>query len=1069
MTFAKRLLSRPMTILISFIIVAIAGASLTMRLPLELIPQMDMPILVAWTTYPMASPSEVEENVTERIEEQVVNISGLESMTSYSMDSVSMVMMEFDFDVDMGATKDSLRDSLSMAEMFLPDDCQKPIIFEFDPNMEAFMTLSLTGEQTLEELLTIAEDEIQPLIERISGVAQVSLSGGLTQIVRVDIYQDLLDSLGLTVSGISQMLSAQNMKLGAGDINDGKMVYALQTAGSFQTVEDLKHAVIGIKPVNPMTGEMHNILLRDVADVSLGAKDQESMVLINGKPGIQVEINKTDRANMVEVANRIRGLVPELNDGLPEGSSLEILTDDSEQVKATLRQVVSSALYGMLFAVIVLVFFLRQFRPTLIVAISIPVSLVITIGAMSFAGKSFNMITMTGLVLALGMIVDGSIVIIENVFRYREKGVMMKSAAELGTQEMIGPLVGSILTSVCVFLPILLFKADLEYIGIMFADMAFTVIVALLSSLIIALMLVPVLAYKVFPFATREEKPLKSKLMRGIDRSIQRGLDAMKGGYRNAVDWCLRHRIVVILLAVLLLAASLAAIPGIGLIMMPGTGETSIILDVSLPVGTSVKVTEEVMLQWQSIVELSIPERTNLTVSAGAMSQFGSSEAYKGRVTIALPTADKREMTDEEIKDVLRQYFDMFPDGEFSFTTTDMAAMMTGADVSVSVKGKDMDDLNRITEEIIELIETEVEDIKEVSSDQSSALPQINLVLNRQKLYDLGLNTATIASEIRSQIAGTTATTFEIGGDKIDVILQLREEDRNSTLDLEKIFVTSSITGAKIPFSSFGTVEKTTSPVTITRIDRARTITINADAAPGVPVNLLQNEVDALIAEKIVLPDGIRIDNTGQFEMMGDTLEGMILVLFFAALLVFGVMVAQFESFKSPFIIMAMMPMLLIGVVFMHMVRGEPLSMPSLLGVVMLLGIVVNNGIILVDAIDLRRKRGETVVDACQNAAAGRLQPVLMTTLTTVLAMVPMSFFGGEGTEMVQPMGLTVIGGLTSNTIITLFLVPILYLNTHRKDHKRELADHKDGEVPRLPKGADCLAEPAEANRGEEK
>ena len=1040
MTFAKRILSRPMTMLVAFAIIAIAGLSLTFRLPLELIPQMEMPILVTFTTYPMASPTEVEENVTAVIEEQIVNISGLESTTSYSMNSVSMILMQFGFDVDMAETKDSLRDSLSMAEMGLPDDCENPIIFEFDPNMQPFITLALTGEQNLEELLTIAEDEIQPQIERLNGVAQVDLSGGLTQIVKVDIYQEQLDSLGLTISGISQMLGAQNMKLGAGDINDGKMVYALQTDGTFNSVEDLANTVVAIVPVNTMTGEMHNVLLRDVADVSLGSEEQTTMVLINGKPGIQIAVNKTDRGNMVDVANKIIEMLPELNESLPEGSELKILTDESEQVKSTLSQVVSSAIYGIVFAILVLIFFLRQFKPTLIVAISIPVSLLITIGAMSFAGKSFNMITMTGLVLALGMIVDGSIVIIENIFRYRSKGVMMKTAAELGTQEMIGPLIGSIMTSVCVFLPILLFKDDLEFVGIMFGDMAFTIIVALLSSLVIAMILVPVLAYKVFPFTTRQEKPLKTAFFRKLDGSIESGLNGMRNGYKKAVGWCLRHKAIVIILAIVLLVLSIVAIPGIGLNMMPGTGETSIILDVNLPVGTSLEVTEQVMLQWQSIVDATIPEKTNLTISAGSVSMMGIEQSYSGQITIALPPAAEREMTDEEIKDILRQYFDMFPDAEFNFTTTDMAAQMSGADVSVTVKGKDMDELYSVTEEIMDLIRKEVPEIQEVSSDQESALPQYDLVLDRQKLFALGLNTATIASEIRSQIAGTTATTYEMDGEEIDVILQLREEDRNSSLDLEKIFVTSSITGEKIPFSSFGKIVETTSPVTITRLDRARTVTIEADAEPGVATNLLQNQVNDLIAERIVLPEGITVENAGQFEMMEDTLQGMILVLFFAALLVLGVMVAQFESFKSPFIIMAMMPMLLIGVVFMHMVRGEPLSMPSLLGVVMLLGIVVNNGIILVDAIDLRRKRGETVMDACQNAAAGRLQPVLMTTLTTILAMVPMSFFGGEGTEMVQPMGLTVIGGLTSNTIVTLFLVPILYLNANRKAHKKEMA-----------------------------
>jgi HAE1 family hydrophobic/amphiphilic exporter-1 len=1041
MTFAKRLLARPMTILISFIILIIAGVALTFQLPLELIPSMEMPVLAVLSTYPMASPSEVEENVTRKIEEQLVNVSGMEKMTSYSMDNVSMIVLELDFAANIGEVKDDVRDKLGIAEMSLPDGAEKPVIFEFDPNSRAFLNLSLTGEQTLEELLTIAEDVIQPQLERLSGVAQVNLSGGLTQIIRVDIYQEQLDALGLTINSISQMLGAQNMKLGAGDINDGKIVYAIQTEGDFQTVEDLELAVIGMKPLDMKSGKMHQILLRDVADVSLGAKDQETMVLINGKPGIQFGVMKTDRSNQVEVSAKIKEILPEINAALPQGSELNILSDTSEQVTTTLKQVMSSALYGMLFAVLILILFLRQFKPTLIVALSIPISLLITVGAMSFAGKSYNMITMTGLVLALGMIVDGSIVVIENIFRYREKGVMMKSAAELGTQEMIGPLVGSILTSVSVFLPILLFKSDLEYIGILFADMAFTVIVALLSSLLIALVLVPVMAYKVFPFTTRKDKPLKNRLLASMDKRIQRDLDSMKNGYRKAVGWCLKHRIIVVLTAVLLLAASIAVIPAIGLVMLPPSGETSIVLNVNMPVGTSLDITEEVMLQWQSIVESSVPEMSNLTVSAGSANMFGGSNSYEGRIEIAMPPASMRDITDEEVKNILRQYFDMFPDADFSFTTTDMAMQMTGGDISFSVKGKDMKDLMDTSETIMDLIRRKVPDILEVTSDQADSLPQLNLVLNRQKLYDLGLNTASIAAEIRSQIAGTTATTFEKDGNKLDVILQLREEDRDSTIDINKIFVTSSMTGSKIPFSSFGEVVKSSSPVTITRIDRARTITITADAVPGAKINLLQQDIEKLIEESIVLPDGIVIDNSGQFEMLEDTIDGMVLVLFFAALLVFGIMVAQFESFKSPFIIMAMMPMLLIGVAFMHLIRGEPLSMPSLLGIVMLLGIVVNNGIILVDAINLRRKRGETVIEACQNAAAGRLQPVLMTTLTTILAMVPMSFFAGEGTEMVQPMGLTVIGGLTSNTIITLFLVPILYLNTHRKEHKIEVAE----------------------------
>ncbi|MDC7222433.1 MAG: efflux RND transporter permease subunit [Spirochaetales bacterium] len=1038
MTLARRILARPLTMLIVFIILSIAGLALTLRLPLELTPEMEMPVLAIWTTYPMASPTEIEENVTEIIEEQLTNVSGVDDMTSYSVDNVSLIVLFFDYDINLGEAKDDVRDMLSLAEMYLPDDAEAPMIFEFDPNSEPFMTIALTGEQTLDELLTLAEDEIQPRLERVTGVAQVDLSGGLTEIVRVDIYQEQLDAYGLTISGIAQMLQIQNMALAAGNIDDGKMEYAITTEGSFETIEELQTAVIGMVPLGQ--GKMHQILLQDIADVYLGTEDESSMILINGKPGIQIEINKSDRSNMVEVADEIREILPELQEMLPSGTELNILGDDSNQVKSTLGQVVSSAIYGVIFAVLVLLLFLRQFKPTLIVAISIPVSLLITIGAMSFAGKSFNMITMTGLVLALGMIVDGSIVIIENIFRYREKGVLMKSAAELGTQEMIGSITGSILTSICVFLPILLFKSELEFVGVMFADMAFTIIVALVSSLVIALVLVPVLAYKVFPISTRKDNPLKNPLAIAVDGGIQKGLDGLKNGYRRAVGWCLKHRILVILFTLFLLIASVMALPSIGMELIPGTGETSILLDVELPAGTAQEITEEVMLQWQTIVEMAVPEYENLIISAGAMSMIGTQESYKGQIEIVLAPAAERELEDEEIKEILRQYYDMFPDAKFNFTTTDMAAQMSGGDITFELKGESMADLTSTADAIVDLMRKDFPQIKEASNDQAESLPQIELVLNRQKLYSLGLNTATIASEMRNQIAGNTATTFDVDGNELDVILQLREEDRDNTLDLDKIFVTSTTTGQKIPFSSFGEIKETTSPVTITRQDRSRTVTIEANAVPGAKINLLQEEVEAKIRQEIYLPEGVTLEQAGQAEMMGDVVDGFKIVLFFAGLLVFGVMVGQFESFKSPFIIMIMIPMLLIGVVFIYLIIGEPLSMPSLLGIVMLLGLVVNNGIILVDAINLRRKRGETIVEACQNAAAGRLQPVLMTTLTTGLAMVPMSFFPGEGTEMVQPMGLTVIGGLTSNTIVTLFLVPILYLTFNRRAHKREVA-----------------------------
>ena len=1040
MTISRRILSRPMTMIIIFLVASIAGGALINRLAIDLLPDMNIPAMAVVTVYPMATPTEVEEAVTKEIEEELVNTSGLDSLTSYSYDGYSMVILMLDYNADMSDVTAEVRDKISRVENSLPDECEKPQVFKFDPNSQAVITLALTGDQGLEDLLRLAEEEIQPKFERISGAAEVSLSGGLDEIIKVSFYQERLDALGLSISQASAALASQNMKLGAGELIEGGMNYLIQTSGEMGSLEALENTIISVKPID--RNSTYEVLLRDVADVSMGARDQQNIVLINGKEGIQISIRKTDESNMVDVVESVKETAAEISEDLPPGNSLTVLSDNSVQVNSVLNQVISSAAMGIIFAVLVLLIFLRRIKSTLIVAISIPVSLLITIGGMSLAGKTFNMISLTGLILALGMIVDGSIVVIENIFRYRQKGALQKSSAELGTQEVIGAITGSILTSICVFLPILIFQNDLGMIGIMFEDMAFTVVVALVASLAVSILLVPVLASKVFPIYTRKEKPIRNRALRALDSGMEKSMDGFTAGYRKAVGWCLNHKAVIVILSLLLLAASVIQIPRLGLVMVPPSGETSIILNVNLPEGTALESTEEVMRQWQYIAETEIPseERKSLIITSGAGGGMGSSGGSQtGSIEIALPALENRLMSDSEIKNILRSHFEMFPDAVFSFSTTDQARMMTGSsDVSINFEGDNLDDLVNSTEELMELVKEEIPEVLEFTSSHSNALPELELVLDRARLFDLGLNTQTIAYELRSQIAGVTATTMTLKGETYDVVLQLREEDRDSAFDINKIFITTN-TGAKIPFSSFGEVKKTTGPVSIYRRDRVKTITLSGDIAPGAAANFVQREIEALVSDQMVLPEGVSISTGGQMEMINDAMDGMVLVFIFAALLVFAVMVSQFESLKSPFIIFAMIPMLLIGVVGIYLIVGQPLSMPSLIGIVMLLGIVVNNGIILVDSINLHRKRGYNVFEACREAASNRLRPVLMTTLTTVLAMVPMAFSGGTSTEIVKPIGLTVIGGLTSNTIITLFLVPVLYLIMNKRQYRKEL------------------------------
>ena len=451
MSLSRRVINRPMTILIVFIVASIVGGVLVKRLAIDLFPDTEMPALAVVTVYPMADPSDVEDSVTRVLEEKLINTSGLEKLTSYSYSGYSLVIMMLEYGTEMSDVKADVRDKVSRIESSMPNGCERPQLMMLDLNDEPVIKLALTGEQGLKSLLKLAEEELKPEFEKLSGVAEASLAGGLSEIVQVSFYRERLDALGLTVGQISSALSMQNTALSAGRLTEADRNYLIQTVGEINSLEELENTIVAVKPAGGRS--LYEVLLRDVADVSLGARARDSIVFINGQEGIQLSIKKTDDANMVDVVGRVKLAADRMNDRLPPGSSIAVLSDNSVEVKLILKQVMSSAVLGIVFAVLVLLVFLRRIKTTLTVAISIPVSLLITIGCMSLAGKSFNLITLTGLILALGMIVDGSIVVIENIFRYRQKGALHQPSAELGTQEVIGAITGSILTSVCVFLP----------------------------------------------------------------------------------------------------------------------------------------------------------------------------------------------------------------------------------------------------------------------------------------------------------------------------------------------------------------------------------------------------------------------------------------------------------------------------------------------------------------------------------------------------------------------------------------------------------------------------------------
>lgn len=1035
MTFIEHVQRKPLTVVILFIIAISLGVLGLLGLPIDLFPDFELGMMAVYTVYPQAGPEEVEEEITIPMEDELVNISGMSELQSVSSENISLMVLSFDAGVDMRDKKEEVRDKLELVKLNLPDDVDDPVIFEFDPDMMPIMSLTLSGERGLTDLHDTAEDIIIPELERIAGVAQVSLSGGEKQEVAVEVSRNRMDAYNLSLSMISANLAQQDLSLGAGQLTESGLDYYLRTSGKYESLEEIEEAVISRVRIG-QNGESYEVKVRDVADVSLGNAEQDSYVEINGEPGIIIELMKTDTANVVDVSDRVGETIDELNNRLPADMDLIVLNDNSDMVNDILQEVLKSAGIGVVFAIFVLIIFLRRPAPTFIVGVSIPISILVTIMGLYLGGLTFNILTLGGLLLGVGMIVDSSIVIIENIDKYRSKGILPATAALIGTKEMISPITGGILTTICVFLPMFVLNKQMGVMGMIFKDMSLTVIMALSASWFVAVFLVPVLALKIW------RQPARGKSSLSPEPHTQ-NIPLIEKGYRRIVGWSVRHKGWVISLTFLLLLGSVALVPKLGLEFMPPSEEDRVVLNAELPAGTTLDVTKELMGQLERVVLENVEGYETIISTAGSSSNaLSGASSFSGTLEVVLPPLDQRKESPDEIKALFRSVFDIYPQAQFSFSDTSQTGQMSGAEADITVRmvGQDRELTQQAADDVLLLLGRKVEGLTEINSDTAESLPEMEIRIDRQKAYDLGLSVAGVATDLRAQISGLKATEYFNGDDSLDVKVRLREEDRNSEADLNSLFVLNSM-GQKIPFSSFATVERTTGPISINRVDKARTITVTAQLLPGYETNFVQQEVDALLARELVLPEGVILEQGGEMEAIRDALKGMGLVLLVAVLLVFGVMVSQFESLKSPFIIILALPTMFIGVVGLYLLAGQSFSVPGMIGLIMLAGIVVNNGIILVDYINLLRNRGYSLYDACVQGGGSRLRPVLMTTLTTVLAMIPMAFFPGEGGEMMQPLGLTVVGGLSFNTVTTLVLVPALYAVINREKGKKHAAN----------------------------
>ncbi|WP_294427528.1 efflux RND transporter permease subunit [uncultured Treponema sp.] len=1039
MSISKKTLDHPVLTLIVFVLLLIMGLFTLKNVAISLMPDVDSPYITVRTSYTNAGPESVEKSVTKVLEGQLVSVSGLKNLTSTSSSGSSSISLEFNYGTDLDAATNDIRDKISRVTRNLPSDAGSPTIFKMDSDSMPIMRIAVRGNRSNDDLKQIAEDQIIDLFEQVDGVAEASVSGGRTKIVRVDISQNRLAAYGLTMANVYSALGKQNLELGGGKITEGTHDYTIRTVGEFSSIDEVNDTII-------TTLNGYGVKLSDIGTAYLGYKDKSSEVYINGQPGIYVSITKQSGKNTVTVAKAAREKMAEIQEILPSDMRLEIIRDSSTSINDTINTLIESAYTGLILAVIILFLFLKSGKSTMIIAISIPLSIVITLLCMNFAGITLNMMTLTGLILGVGMIVDASIVMIENIYVYRSRGAKPKVAAVLGSQEMVMSVISGNLTTICVFVPFLFFIKNLGMMGQMFKGIIFTVVIALVSSLFVAIFLVPVLAGKFFPLTNRKEKPVSFKPLRRFYELLEIPLVKLTGVYRKALNAALSHRLVTCIVCVSVLLMSIVFIPTLRIQMMTGGGDDSVTMNLTMPIGTTLSETTAVLKTFERICEEEIKGYTTLITSIGT---GGGNTSYKGSIQINLPSSDEQIDTAESIQKKLRAHFGDFTDARFSFSQGYMR-QMTGSSFKLKIRSDDLDSALKVASQVRGVMES-IPDIGEVSIDTEEGLPEVEIEIDRQRAYSFGVDVTTVAKEINYAINGVTATTYRQDGKEYSMILMYQKGDRQSVADLEQIYVNGS--KGKVSVANFAKVVKGLGPVSIRRANQTRVVTVSADNNGKRNDYEVESDIKEGIASTFIIPDGVTISYEGNWKDTQEQGQVYGLIILMAILLVFGVMAGTYESFKAPFINLMTIPFLIIGVVFVYKLTGQAFSMMSAVGLIMLVGIVVNNGIILVDYTNLLIDRGYKMKEACLEAGASRLRPVLMTTLTTILGMIPMCFATSGSAGMVQPIGVAVAGGLTSSTFITLFFIPVLYslMMKERKQNKSKIKilltednNHKD-------------------------
>lgn len=1007
MNIADFCLKHKVTTIMAYVLIVVFGIMGFTSLPLALMPDIELPMAVVYTTYSNAGPQEVENMVTKTIESACASVSGMDEIQSLSSEGSSMVMVTFADGTDMDEAMVDLRDRIDRVKGFLPEDADAPMAMTIDVDAMPVVTVGLKGAD-LAELQAIAEDDIQPALERIDGVASVDIAGGYENEIAIDTDADRLAGYGLSVSYIAQMLAAENIALPAGEVQSGDQSFSVRTDGEYSSVSDIANTLIPL----PTGG---TVRLSEVADVYVAPKEQTAIAKIGGEPCITISVNKQSDTNTLQVAERAKDALDEVT-ALQPTLDWSLLMDQSDMINMTVDSVIQNIVFGVLLAAIVLFVFLRDWGATAVISMSMPICIISVFLIMQVFDITMNMMSLGGIAMGVGMIVDNSIVVLENIFHYRSDGCDRFTSCVEGTKEVALSISASTLTTVAVFLPIGL-SGGLS--GMMFREFCITICSLLLASLLIALTLVPVLCYALLDRGGKHRMRMPDTGHDIADRPLMRK-------YKELLAHFITHRKKAIIISGAMIVAFLGSIAIAGVELMPQMDESMVAIGIEMPVGSDLEDVSAMADRAVDIALEQVPEIESIYYSTGGASMSTTSTANSASITVNLVDKSDRDRSSQQVADDLRPYMQDLAGAEISVEasgTMDMSSM-TGDAISVTLRGDDYEKLSQTAEQLAGQLAA-LPGAIEVSSSASEQVPEVEITLNRANASRFGLTAATIGQAVRGELSGQTATQLKVNGEEITVTV--RGDSRAETsIDALKSVMIPTQTGGSVPLSLVANVDTVLAPQSINRLNQSRTVTITGGADDTVSTAEMSQAVQGVL-DTFELPDGITYETGGEMEEMINTFTQLAYALVVALGLVYFVLASQFESFVMPVIIMTILPIGLLGSLFTLPLTGNKISMVAFIGVIMLAGTVVNSSIVLIDYMNIRRKRGEDKDTAILNACPRRVRPVLMTTLTTVLGLLPMVFSNGEGAEMMRPMAIVMITGMVVSTIVTLLFTPVYY------------------------------------------